>query len=225
MAALAQWCYAHRRIVVLAWVLVLAGLAGASAGFGTAYSDNFSLPGTQSTRALSLLSAAFPKQAGDSDTIVWHVWGGSVNDAAVRSRVQAMLAEVAKAPSVAGVSGPYGPKAAASTGRQVSADGRTAYATVTFNAQARALRPADIQAVIDRAQAARTPTLDVQLGGQAIRQASQKPTGLSELVGILAAAVVLLLAFGSLFSMALPLLTAVVALGWVACRSGCCRTP
>ena len=213
MAALAQWCYTHRRIVVLAWVLVLAGLAGASAGFGTAYSDNFSLPGTQSTRALSLLSAAFPKQAGDSDTIVWHVSGGSVNDAAVRSRVQAMLAEVAKAPSVAGVSGPYGPKAAASTGRQVSADGRTAYATVTFNAQAQALKPADIQAVIDRAQAARTPTLDIQLGGQAIRQASQKPTGLSELVGIVAAAVVLLLAFGSLFSMALPLLTAVVALG------------
>ena len=213
MAALAQWCYTHRRIVVLAWLLVLAGLAGASAGFGTAYSDNFSLPGTQSTRALSLLSAAFPKQAGDSDTIVWHVSGGSVNDAAVRSRVQAMLAEVAKAPSVAGVSGPYGPKAAASTGRQVSADGRTAYATVTFNAQAQALKPADIQAVIDRAQAARTPTLDIQLGGQAIRQASQKPTGLSELVGIVAAAVVLLLAFGSLFSMALPLLTAVVALG------------
>src|ERR1035437_7535309 len=93
MAALAQWCYTHRRIVVLAWLLVLAGLAGASAGFGTAYSDNFSLPGTQSTRALSLLSAAFPKQAGDSDTIVWHLSRGSVNDAAVRSRVQAMLAE------------------------------------------------------------------------------------------------------------------------------------
>jgi RND superfamily putative drug exporter len=213
MAALAQWCYTRRRLVVLAWVLVLAGLAGASAGFATSYSDNFSLPGTQSTRALSLLSAAFPKQAGDSDTIVWHLSRGSVNDAAVRSRVQAMLAEVAKAPRVAGVSGPYGPRAAASTGRQVSADGRTAYATVTFNAQAQALKPADIQGVIDRAQAARTPTLDIQLGGQAIRQASQKPTGLSELVGIVAAAVVLLLAFGSLFSMALPLLTAVVALG------------
>src|ERR1035437_3818996 len=213
MAALAQWCYTRRRVVVLAWVLVLAGLAGASAGFGTSYSDNFSLPGTQSTRALSLLSAAFPKQAGDSDTIVWHLSRGSVNDAAVRSRVQAMLAEVAKAPRVAGVSGPYGPRAAASTGRQVSADGRTAYATVTFNAQAQALKPADIQGVIDRAQAARTPTLDIQLGGQAIRQASQKPTGLSELVGIVAAAVVLLLAFGSLFSMALPLLTAVVSVG------------
>src|SRR5664279_1657440 len=108
MAALAQWCYTHRRIVVLAWVLALAGLAGASAGFGTAYSDSFSLPGTQSTRALSLLGAAFPKQAGDSDTIVWHVSRGSVNDNAVRSRVQGMLAEVAKAPGVAAVSGPYG---------------------------------------------------------------------------------------------------------------------
>jgi RND superfamily putative drug exporter len=213
MAAFAQWCYRHRRIVVLAWVLALAGIGGLSLGFGTSYSDSFSLPGTQSTRALSLLGAAFPKQAGDTDTIAWHVSAGSVNDPAVRSRVQGMLAGVGKEPSVVSVAGPYGPAAAATGGAQTSKDGRTAYATITFNAQAQALKPADIQAVIDRAQAARTPTLAVELGGQAIRQASQKPTGLSELVGIAAAAVVLLLAFGSLFSMALPLVTAVVALG------------
>ena len=58
MAAFAQWCYRHRRIVVLAWVLALAGIGGLSLGFGTSYSDSFSLPGTQSTRALSLLGSA-----------------------------------------------------------------------------------------------------------------------------------------------------------------------
>ena len=213
MASVAQWCYQHRRLVLLAWVVALAALAGVNVGLGTAYSDSFSLPGTESTRALSLLGAAFPKQAGDTDTIVWHVSDGSVNNDAVRSRVQGMLAEVTTATSVASVTGPYGATGTATRGSQISADGRTAYATVTFAAQAQALEPADIQRVIDRAEAARTPTLDVELGGQAIRQASQRPTGLSELVGIVAAALVLLLAFGSLFSMALPLLTAVVALG------------
>ena len=88
MAAFARWCFTHRRLVLLSWVVALAGLAGVSTGVGTAYSDNFSLPGTDSTRALSMLGAAFPKQAGDSDTIVWHVSVGSVNDPAVRSRVQ-----------------------------------------------------------------------------------------------------------------------------------------
>ena len=213
MASLAQWCYSHRRLVLLAWVVALAGLAGLSVGVGTSYSDSFSLPGTQSTRALSLLASAFPKQAGDTDTIVWHVSGGSVNDPAVRARVQGMLTGVAKEPRIISVAGPYGATGTATKGAQISKDGRTAYATVTFNARAQALKPADIQRVIDRAQAARTPTLAVELGGQAIRQASQKPTGLSELVGIVAAAIVLLLAFGSLFSMALPLVTAVVALG------------
>ena len=213
MAALARWCFTHRWLVLAAWVVALAGLAGVSTGVGTAYSDNFSLPGTDSTRALSMLGAAFPKQAGDSDTIVWHVSGGSVNDPAVRSRVQGMLAQVAKAPSVASVSGPYAAAGTPAKGSQISKDGRTAYATVTFTGSAQALKPADVARVIDRAQAASTSTLDVELGGQAIRQAGQKPTGLSELVGIVAAAVVLLLAFGSMFSMALPLMTAVVALG------------
>jgi RND superfamily putative drug exporter len=213
MAALARWCFIHRRLVLLAWVLVLAGLAGVSTAVGSAYSENFSLPGTDSTHALSLLGAAFPKQAGDTDTIVWHVSSGSVNDPAVQSRVAGMLARVAKSPSVAAVSGPYAGPAAPARASQISKDGRTAYATVTFNATAQALKPADIARVIDQAQGARTSKLDVELAGQAIRQAGQKPTGLSELVGIVAAAVVLLLAFGSLFSMALPLLTAVVALG------------
>jgi RND superfamily putative drug exporter len=72
--------------------------------------------------------------------------------------------------------------------------------------------------------AASTPTLDVELGGQAIRQAGQKPTGLSELVGIVATAVVLILSFGSLFSMALPLMTALVGLGVGGCRLGCSPT-
>lgn len=209
MAALARWCFGHRRIVLLAWVAVLVALGAVTLGLGTSYSENFSLPGTDSTHALSLLSAAFPQQSGDSDTIVWHVSAGTVNDVAVRSRVSGMLAQVAKAPSVASVSGPY----AAGKGAQISKDARTAYATVVFTQQASALKPAAIQTVIDRAQSASTPSLDVELGGAAIRQAGQKPTGLSEGVGLIAAAVILLLSFGSLFSMALPLMTAVVALG------------
>jgi uncharacterized membrane protein YdfJ with MMPL/SSD domain len=80
-------------------------------------------------------------------------------------------------------------------------DGRTAYATVDFAKQANDLAKADITRVID-AEAARAPGLNVQLGGQAIEQTEQTPLGVSSAVGVLAAAVVLFIAFGSLLAIA-----------------------
>ena len=209
MASLARWCFRHRRIVVLGWMAAIAALVGLTGSIGTAYSDSFSLPGTESTKALSLLSSSFPAQAGDSDTIVIHVKSGSVRDPAVQSRVSSMLARVATSPSVASVASPY----AAAGATQVSKDGRTAYANVIFAKQAQALPVADVKHVIDLAESARSADLDVELGGNAIKQIQQTPPTSSEGVGLVAAGIILFIAFGSLFAMALPLLTAVVALG------------
>lgn len=209
MASLALWCFRHRRTVVIGWLAVIAALMGVTASIGTAYSDSFSLPGTESTKALSLLSSAFPAQAGDSDTIVIHVRSGSVHDPAVQSAVSSMLGRVATSPSVVAVAGPY----AAAGARQISKDGRTAYANVSFAKQAHELPQADVQNVIDLAQSARSANLDVELGGNAIKQIEQTPPSNSTLIGLAAAAIILFIAFGSLFAMALPLVTAVVALG------------
>ena len=209
MASLALWCFRHRRTVVIGWLAVIAVLVGLTASIGTAYSDSFSLPGTESTKALSLLTSAFPAQAGDADTIVFHVNSGSVRDPAVQSKVSSMLAQVAKSPSVAAVASPY----AAAGAAQLSKDGRTAYANVHFAKLAQELPKADVQHVIDLAQSARSAGLGVELGGNAIKQIEQTPPSNSTLIGLVAAGIILFIAFGSLFAMALPLLTAVVALG------------
>jgi len=208
VAGFARWCYRHRFWVVGAWVLLIVGLGVATAAAGTAYSNSFSLPGTESTKALDLLTEAYPGKSGDTDTIVWHVDRGSVTDPVVQQPVTAMLGAVADAPSVAAVSSPYTPQGAA----QLSADGRTAYATVTFDAQAQNLNPADVQHVIDLAEGTRSARLRVELGGPAVLQVSQVPPSNSEAIGVLAAGLVLFIAFGSLFAMALPLLAAIVAL-------------
>jgi RND superfamily putative drug exporter len=208
MAGLTRWCFRHKFVVLLVWVAALAGLTIAGSAAGTAYSSNLTLPGADSTRALSLLTSAFPEQSGDSDTIVWQVSTGSVKDPAVRQSISRMLAEVAKAPDVGGVSSPY----AAEGAGQISPDGRTAYATINFDKQADQLDTKDIQQVVDTAQAARSSTLQVQLGGNAIRQLNQVSTNTAELIGIFAAAVVLLLALGSLLAMLVPLVTAVLSL-------------
>jgi RND superfamily putative drug exporter len=210
MKSLAQWCFRHRSIVIVAWLVLLIGLiVGGKAAGGSAYADAFSLPGTDSTKALNLLEKSVPSVSGDADTIVWKVDTGTVRDAATEQRITAMLTKVATLANVTSVNNPY----TAASSPQISANGQIAYATVNFDQQANTLPVSSVNAVIKTAENARTSGLDVQLGGQAIKQVGQKPGGFSELIGIVAAAIVLFLAFGSLLSMLLPLLTAVAGIG------------
>jgi RND superfamily putative drug exporter len=209
MTAIARFCFGHRSLVILGWIAALIVLAGLNQSAGSAYTDSFSLPGTESTRALELLQHSFHSQSGDADTIVMRTDRGTVRDAAARARLSAMLGRVARSPHVARVASPFGPAGAA----QVSRDGRTAYATVAFAGQVQDLPKAAFQKVIDVAHAARAPGLRVELGGNGIEQAEQQPPSSSEGIGILAAAIVLFIAFGSLLAMLLPLVTTIVALG------------
>ena len=209
MSAIGRWCFRHRFAVIAAWVLVLVGLGALSQTIKSDYNNSFSLPGTGSTAAQQLLAKAVPAQAGDADTMVWQVSHGTVRDATVTTRMTNVLKQIATMPAVAAVISPYGPHGAA----QISRDGRTAYATVDFAKQANNLTKADITRVIDAAKAARAPGLNVQFGGQAIEQTEQTPLGVSSAVGVLAAAVVLFIAFGSLLAMLLPIVTAVAGVG------------
>ncbi|MEU3340277.1 MMPL family transporter [Streptomyces sp. NPDC006668] len=216
MSTLARWCYQHRLVVVLLWLGLLGGLVVASQSAGSAYSNSFSLPNTESTRALNLLKSSFPAQAGDTDTVVWQVDSGSVRDSATKERMTGTLDKISKLPEVSGVTSPYSRQGAA----QISKDGRTAYAQVNFAKVQQELDKSDIQRVIDTAEAARTDGLKVELGGQAIKSTEQTPPATSELVGVVAAAVVLFLAFGSLFAMLLPILTAVAGVGTAILTTG-----
>ncbi len=208
MAAMARWCFLRRAWVLVAWLalLVILGVTGRAAG--SAYSNTLTLPGTGSTTALQLLEQAFPGHAGDQDSIVWRASPGSVRTPAVRARITAMLGKVAAAPAVASVISPYSAAGAA----QVSRNGQIAYATVVFDAQAANLPVADVNHVISIAEAARAPGLQVELGGQAVETALRPSIGISAVIGLVAAAVVLFIAFGSLLAMLLPLIIAIAAL-------------
>ena len=209
MPALARWCYQHRIVVITAWIGLLIGLAVMSQAVKTSYDNSFTLPGTGSGSAQELLQRSAPAQAGDSDQIVWQVSHGSVRDHAVERRVSAMLARVSRLPEVASVTSPYNPGGAT----QVSTDGRTAYATVNFTQAADNLDNADINQVVAVATGAREPGLAVELGGKAISNTEQAPLSSASAIGVGAAAVILLVAFGSLFAMALPIVTAVAGVG------------
>ncbi|MEU9264126.1 MMPL family transporter [Streptomyces sp. NPDC048251] len=208
---MARWCYRHRLVVLLLWVGALFGLGFSASTAGTDYANVFSLPDTDSKKAYDLMEKAFPASAGDTDTVVWKVDEGSVRDQDVRSRIQPALDRIAGMKGVGGVTGPYAADTAGAA--QISGDGRIAYAQITFTEQANAVPKELVQDVVDTARGAGQDGLEVEVGGQAIQRVQEPPTGLAEMVGLAAAAVVLFLAFGSLYAMLLPLAVAVFGVG------------
>jgi putative drug exporter of the RND superfamily len=209
VARVAGWSVRHRRTVVVGWLVLLIGALGVSSAVGTKFANNFSLPGTESQHVADLLKREFPAQAGDSDQIVLAARRGTVTDAAVRSRVAPMLAKVASLPHVTSVSSPY----TANGGRAISPDGKVAFATVTFDERANILPAAATEHVISTAKSVGSPQLQVALGGQAIEQVQKPSLGAATAIGLLAAIIVLLVTFGSLIAMGLPIVTALLGLG------------
>src|SRR6058998_126866 len=208
MLKLTRWTIAHRRIVVVSWIVLAFGVLALSQAVGKRNANNFSLPNTDSQRAIDLLQGRFPAQAGDADQIVFRTRTGKLTDASTRAVIAPALERIARLPHVAGIVSPY------TTGaKAVSQAGTIGFATVEFDQRANQLPKAAIDRVINAAEALRSPTLQVELGGQAIEQAQQASIGFATGVGLLAAVVVLLLSFGSLLAMGLPILTALFGLG------------
>jgi RND superfamily putative drug exporter len=195
-------------LVVVLWVIVLVAVMGISRAVGSRYANNFSLPGTDAQRAADLLSSRFPAQSGDSDQIVLHATRGTLAAPVVRQRVEQMLGRVARLPHVTSVTSPYAPGSQA-----VSRDGTIGFATVLFDQRANVLPVSAIKRVIATATAAGGSDLQIELGGQAVQFAQRTSIGYTALVGLGAAVVVLLISFGSMLAMGLPVVTALFGLG------------
>ncbi|SMQ19101.1 putative drug exporter of the RND superfamily [Streptomyces sp. Ag82_O1-12] len=209
MAALARWCVQRRLLSVMLWLLAFAGVAAGAAVAGTTYSNDYQVPGTESGRASELLHEGFPRLGGDSDTVVWHTTSGSVRAADVEQTMTRTLDRIENLPGVASVTSPYG---GPGTGR-VSEDGHTAYASVTFDDQAENIARSQAKAVVDTAKSAETDGLQVELGGSAVALTESSGGHVAEIVGVIVAAAVLFLAFGSLAASLLPIATALVGVG------------
>ncbi|TDT30311.1 RND superfamily putative drug exporter [Streptomyces sp. BK208] len=209
MAALARWCVQRRLVAVLLWLLALGGVGTAAVVAGSAYSNDYGIPGTGSDRASRLLESRFPGLDGDSDTIVWHTTTGTVRAADVEQTMTRTLDRIAELPSVAAVTNPYDDP----DSPLISENADTAYATVTFEDASQDVDAGEARAVVDAAGAAETDGLRVELGGGAIALTESGGSHLAEAVGVAVAAVVLFLAFGTVAAALLPIATALVSVG------------
>ncbi|MFJ2899045.1 MMPL family transporter [Streptomyces sp. NPDC087218] len=204
LARLAGWSQRHRWTALILWIMVVAVVALGSQTAGSSYRNDFSLPGTDSQAAGDLLKKHHAAQAGGSVQIVFKDEGGL---AAAKDEVVALLEKVERLPSVADVRSPYEDTAA------ISRDGTIGYATLTLTGTAQEVPKKDISRIVTAVEDAAPDGLHVALGGEAVRGAEEEEGGGAEGAGMLAALVILVLLFGSLVAAALPLLTALFAVG------------
>ena len=206
---LARFCVRHRFAVLAAWILLTVALVGVSHRLGDNTNDNATLPGTNSQQAADTLSKSFPDQANGTSPIVLHVSSGKLTDSKYSQAVNQAAADVAKAPDVASVVNPLTSQGASA----LSKDQRTGYLSVTLSVSPGSLSVDDAQTIIDAAaKPAQAAGIQVETGGQLGDKVSKPSTETSELIGILAAMVILTFTFGTVVAMLLPIVTAILGL-------------
>jgi RND superfamily putative drug exporter len=206
---IAQFCVRRRFVVAIVWVLAAVVLVGVSHRLGDNTNDNLSLPGTDSQRATDLLAKSFPVQSNGTSPIILHAPSGQLTDSKYSGAVDTAASDLAKAPHVASVVSPLSTQGASA----LSKDKSTGYLTVGLDESSGKLSVDDVQTIIDAAaKPARAAGLEVQTGGQLGQKVSKPSTESSELVGIVAAMIILTFTFGTVAAMLVPILTALFAL-------------
>ncbi|GLH99692.1 membrane protein [Phytohabitans aurantiacus] len=182
--------------VATAVIIALAGMAGG------AFAEDFVAPGSQSERARQLLEERFPEAANGAALAVFAAPDGQRLEQH-RAAVDAAVTRIATAEGVSTVANPF----AAGT---VSPDGRVAYAEIAFAAPATRLGPEPFKAVGSALEPARQAGLTAELGGDAAFINSETQTSGAEAVGLLAALVILLVAFGTVVAALVPIVLALI---------------
>jgi putative drug exporter of the RND superfamily len=195
-----RWCARHPLAVVLIWLALLAGSALGHRALGGAYSDDFTLPSNPAQTGADLLKAHHPSAGGGTGQLVFVTQSAAL--ATDRGPIEQAMTTVSHLPDVLSATDPLSPPS-------TSPDGRTAYATLHFSTNPQKLGPSYVGRFNTALAPVRKAGVSVSYGGvlgQAARPKSKD--GRSELIGIAAALVILLIGFGSVYAAGLPVLSA-----------------
>lgn len=188
----------HPWRVISAWLVTLAAATALANAFGGVLTDDLTIPHSSSQRANDLLAERFPTMSGTNARVVAHADSGSLAE----PELAATANRLRRLPDVSVVSAPI-----------LSRDSRTALLTVQYGVPITELEREQAQGELDRATAPLAAAgMQVEYGGE-LPESMVEPDGRAEVVGILAALVILLLAFGSIVAAGLPLAVAMLGLG------------
>ncbi|MEV6103901.1 MMPL family transporter [Streptomyces sp. NPDC051940] len=209
LARLARVCHRRRRLVLLTWIAGVVAVAFLGFGYGAAPDNDYTTSDTDSAKAQALIEKHFPEQQGDTLTLAIRAEKGDLDDPAVRQRVERVVEELDAAAVTGPVVSPYDDP------DLVTEDRRIARTTVPLTDKDAA--KGEVRPLVDAVKDASGDGVTLGLGGKKAEQAEVPAQGAGESVGVLAAAVILFIAFGSLVAMGLPIVTALTAiLGGVA---------
>ncbi|MDQ3371321.1 MAG: MMPL family transporter [Actinomycetota bacterium] len=185
------------------WLVAAIAVMALQGSAGGEFENSERVPGVESQHAADVLNERFPSQGGLSARIVLHTDDGRLDDANRAAVVEQTRTLLAGGTGVAAVTDPLATESAA-----VSADGQTAYLDVTYGLDT--LTKTQLDDAIAVTDAARAEGVQVELTGALALLAQEAPS--SELIGVGVAIVVLLVAFGSVVAMGLPIVTALMGI-------------
>ena len=203
LAGLARFCYRRRRLVLLAWIAGVAAVAFLGFGFGAAADNDFTGGDSDSAKAQALIERHFPERQGDTLTLAIKAEKG-IDDPVTRQKIEKVVADLDAAPITGPVISPYQDK------NLVTPDRRIARTTIPLTDKD--ATKAEVKSLVDTVREASGDGVVLGLGGQKAENAETPPQGPRESIGILAAAVILFIAFGSLVAMGLPIVTALLSI-------------
>jgi RND superfamily putative drug exporter len=213
MRTLAGWCVRHRRLVVLFWLIALISSLTVANSIGSAYSNTFTFPNTQSADAIKLLQSVAPKQSGDTEQVVFGTTGTArLTDTDIGQRINHMVHELGALDHVSTIASPYDSSGNLVSTTNINHDDTVGFITVTLDVQAQTVSQSEAKEFVKTAESASGDGLQVTVTGQLAEFANNQSFSSTGL-GVLLALIVLLLVFGSVFAALLPLISALFALG------------
>jgi putative drug exporter of the RND superfamily len=208
-ANLGRWCFRNRGKVVLLWLATLIVSGGISGAIGTAYSTEFALPDVESRRGFDILDEHFADSGagGEGGTIVFRAQQG-VDDPEVQGAMTSLFDEVSQIEGLT-LTSPYTPAGAQQIAQQGPDAGRIAYAQIGLPRDITLEEAAEIRSQLDEL-IPEIPGVQIEIGGALLAE-FEVPS--SELLGLAFAIIVLILAFGSVLAMGLPVGIALAGIG------------
>lgn len=195
----------RRRVVAALWLVVLVGLGLAALALRGPTSSDFTMPGTESQLAKDLLEEQFPAASGATGTIALKAPQpgllGTPQGQAVATEV---TQEAATLPGVVGAVDPL-------TARAISPDGQYGLIQVQFAEGADKVTDEQREAYEQVGAAAEAQGWQVAPGGEVLN--SEPAAGSSEALGVVIAAIVLVVTFGSLVAAGMTMLNALIGVG------------
>ena len=207
--ALGGFCARRRALVVAVWLVIVVALAVVARATGEQTSDNLVLPGTDSQQATDTLSKHFPEQANGTNPISLRVpKGKQLADEPYKDAIDSVVKAYKQDSAVQKVVGPLSSDGAG----QLTKDKSTGYISLWLNDSPSELSVDEAQKIIDVADPAKAAGVRVAAGGYLGQKVSKPSSHTSEVVGIVAAILILLVTFGSAVAMGLPIGTAIAGL-------------